>query len=110
MRGARNLALAPALAFAVAGCTGAKPASEPTGATRVRVGLSLDTLKEERWQRDRDFFVERIKELGGDVDVQAANSNDQLQNSQAENIRKYLGAVEGMVNRANAVSSGLFEI
>jgi hypothetical protein len=29
------------------------------GAGRVRIGLSMDTLKEERWQGDRDMFVKR---------------------------------------------------
>lgn len=40
------------------------------------IGLSLDTLKEERWQKDRDLFVSKAKELGADVLVQAANSDD----------------------------------
>jgi len=88
VRAVVRLSLGFALAAGVLACTGAKP-PEQSGAAKaavIRVGLSLDTLKEERWQRDRDFFVERIKELGGEVDVQAANSNDQLQNSQAENM------------------------
>ncbi len=55
-------------------------------ATKIRIGLSMDTLKEERWQRDRDLFVSKAKELGAEVYVQAANGNDALQNSQAENL------------------------
>src|SRR5580658_7541449 len=53
---------------------------------RIKIGLSLDTLKEERWQHDRDLFVAKCKALGADVLVQAANSDDALQNSQAENL------------------------
>lgn len=45
-------------------------------ADKVLIGLSLDTLKEERWQGDRDLFVKRAKELGADVLVQSANSDD----------------------------------
>jgi D-xylose transport system substrate-binding protein len=56
------------------------------GGNGLKIGLSLDTLKEERWQHDRDLFVAKAKELGADVLVQAANSNDALQNSQAENL------------------------
>lgn len=56
------------------------------GAKKIRIGLSLDTLKEERWQKDRDLFVAKCKALGAEVLVQAANSNDALQNSQAENL------------------------
>ncbi len=52
---------------------------------KIKIGLSLDTLKEERWQHDRDLFVAKAKALGADVLVQAANSDDALQNSQAEN-------------------------
>jgi len=44
-----------------------------------RIGLSLDTLKEGRWQADRDAFVARAKALGAEVLVQAANSDDAKQ-------------------------------
>jgi D-xylose transport system substrate-binding protein len=46
---------------------------------RVRIGLSLDTLKEERWQRDRDRFVAKATALGAEVFVQSANSDDTRQ-------------------------------
>jgi D-xylose transport system substrate-binding protein len=57
-----------------------------SGPAKIKIGLSLDTLKEERWQHDRDLFVAKAKELGVDVLVQAANSDDIRQNSQAENL------------------------
>ena len=47
--------------------------------TRPLIGLSLDTLKEERWQGDRDMFVKRANELGADVEVLSANSDDTRQ-------------------------------
>src|SRR5258708_11628821 len=53
---------------------------------KIKIGLSLDTLKEERWQHDRDIFTTKANELGADVLVQAANSDDAQQNSQAENL------------------------
>lgn len=43
------------------------------------IGLSMDTLKEERWQGDRDHFVARAKVLGAEVLVQSANSDDTRQ-------------------------------
>lgn len=52
----------------------------------IKIGLSMDTLQTERWQRDRDYIVAKAKELGAEVLVQVANSNDSLQNSQAENL------------------------
>jgi D-xylose transport system substrate-binding protein len=65
-------------------CGGKKDA--PAGEKKIRIGFSLDTLKEARWNRDRDLFVEKARELGAEVLVQAANSDDALQNSQAENL------------------------
>lgn len=46
---------------------------------RVTIGLSMDTLKEARWQKDRDIFVKRAGELGAQVLVQSANSDDTRQ-------------------------------
>ena len=56
------------------------------GARKVTIGFSLDTLKEERWQRDRDMFVAECEKRGARVLVQAANNDATLQNSQAENL------------------------
>jgi D-xylose transport system substrate-binding protein len=58
----------------------------PAGEKKIRIGFSMDTLKEARWNRDRDLFVEKARELGAEVLVQAANGDDALQNSQAENL------------------------
>ncbi len=51
--------------------------TNPTAKTRI--GLSLDTLKEERWQRDRDTFVAKAQALGAEVIVLSANSDDTQQ-------------------------------
>ena len=48
------------------------------------IGLSMDTLKEERWQGDRDLFVARANELGAEVLVQSANSDDTRQISDVQ--------------------------
>jgi len=56
------------------------------GPRQIKIGLSMDTMKEERWQKDRDLFTRRVEELGGRVFLQVANGNDQLQNEQAENL------------------------
>ncbi len=74
-----------ALAGAMLGCS-KKPAPGGAGDLPVVIGFSMDTLREERWQRDRDLFVARGEELGAKVLVQAANSDDALQNSQADNL------------------------
>ncbi len=43
----------------MAGCGGgAKKEHQPT------IGLLLETLKEERWQKDRDYFVAAAEKVG----------------------------------------------
>lgn len=65
--------------------TGATPQSSSKRA-RPLIGLSLDTLKEERWQRDRDNFVKNATELGADVKVQSANGDDVRQVSDVQSL------------------------
>ena len=48
------------------------------------IGFSMDTLKEERWQGDRDLFVSRARDLGAEVLVQSANSDDTRQISDVQ--------------------------
>jgi D-xylose transport system substrate-binding protein len=52
----------------------------------VRIGFSMDTLKEERWQRDKALVEQRAKEVGAVLDVQVANGDDAVQTKQAENM------------------------
>jgi D-xylose transport system substrate-binding protein len=58
---------------------GTGPAGVEKKRERPLIGLSMDTLKEARWQGDRDMFVKRAGELGADVQVQEANSDDSRQ-------------------------------
>ena len=52
----------------------------------VRIGFSMDTLKEERWQRDKQLIEERAKQVGAQLDVQVANGDDAVQTKQADNM------------------------
>lgn len=65
-----------------------KPESKLTdmGKRQVKIGISMATLQEERWKRDRDIMLEEAKNLGAFVIDQSANGNESLQNSQAENL------------------------
>jgi D-xylose transport system substrate-binding protein len=69
-----------------AACSRPAAVNSPVSKARVRIGFSMDTLQEERWQRDRDLFVAHARALGADVIVQAAAGDDYLQLSQAENM------------------------
>jgi D-xylose transport system substrate-binding protein len=50
------------------------------------IGLSLGTLRSERWVQDRDLFVARAEELGAEVIVLAADEDPEKQTTQAENL------------------------
>lgn len=76
--------------FMMAGCTKqestAGKSATPQKGKAVKIGLSMDDLRLERWQHDRDLFVAKAKELGAEVVVQSANGDDQTQFSQCENL------------------------
>lgn len=52
----------------------------------IRIGFSMDTLLEDRWLRDRDLFRESVEALGAEVEIVAANGDDALQITQAEEL------------------------
>ena len=68
-----------------AGTTSAEVDTAATTAAGT-IGFSLGTLAQRRWQIDRRFVEERAAELGFDVVVQAAEDDERLQVSQAENL------------------------
>lgn len=74
-------ALALCAPLLLAGC---KKDAQAAGDAPLRIGLSLADLKEERWQRDRDFFVARAKALGAEVIVQDASGDPNAQLRQAD--------------------------
>lgn len=53
---------------------------------KLKIGLSVSDLTLERWQHDRDFFVEKAEELGAEVIVQSANGDEEKQLSQIQNM------------------------
>lgn len=64
---------------------GAATGSAKSGGKPV-IGLSMDTLKEERWIADRDLFTEQARSLGAEVQVLSANSDDTRQLRDVESL------------------------
>ncbi len=60
--------------------------STTSGQKRPLIGLSLDTLKEERWQNDSKLFQKRCAEVGADVLVQSANGDDTRQINDVQSL------------------------
>lgn len=61
----------------------------PTASARKKgyvIGLAMDTLKEARWQTDRDLFVKQAEAHGVRVLVQDAGSNDSIQIQHVESF------------------------
>lgn len=46
----------------------------------------MDTLKEERWTRDKALVQQRARDVGALLDVQVANGDDAVQTKQCENM------------------------
>jgi D-xylose transport system substrate-binding protein len=61
-------------------------AGPDSGPKKIKLGLSMDTLKEARWAKDRDAFVARAKELGAEVTVLSANGDDTRQVADVESL------------------------
>ncbi len=53
---------------------------------KIKIGLSMDSLRVERWQKDRDIFIREAEKLGAEVIVQSADEDAVKQNEQAENM------------------------
>ena len=109
MRKARGLAFAlaaaSALAWAAACATNTNTTQNGAGNTngasstaggyqrktkkpgeKVYIGFSMDTLKEERWQRDKALVEAKAAEMGAQLDVQVANGDDAVQTKQCDNM------------------------
>src|SRR5260370_41862325 len=56
------------------------------GTGPVRIGFSMDTLKEERCQRDKQLVEQRCKAKGAGCQVLGADGNDSTQRKQAQTL------------------------
>lgn len=52
----------------------------------ITIGFAMDSLKEERWQKDKKFFLNKANELNVKVRVTEANGDENLQTTQVENL------------------------
>lgn len=86
-------------AFALVGCvnqaannaTTNAPANSGSTATadpskKVKIGFSMATVKEERWQRDRAAFEEHCKKMNVECVITVANNDSNRQSNDVENL------------------------
>ena len=55
-------------------------------AKKPLIGVSIRSLSEERWAREKDIMEQLAKEMGADIMFTDANHDENLQNSQIENL------------------------
>ncbi len=53
---------------------------------KIRIGFLMDSLQQERWQKDRDIFIKHAEDLGAEVLLQTADGKDEVQLKQAESL------------------------
>ena len=74
----------------------------------LTIGFSIDTLAIERWQRDMDIFINKVRELGAEVIVQNAGNNIEEQNRQLLYLlERNVDAVVVLPKVADAISDSL---
>lgn len=53
---------------------------------KIKIGFAMDTVKEERWQRDRTAFEEHCKKMNVECLVRVANNRAEVQANDVENL------------------------
>ncbi len=79
-------------AIGVFGCGSGGP--QPNGSNtkaadpgkKTKIGFSMATVKEERWQRDRDAFEAHCKKIGVDCVILVADNNSDRQANDVDNL------------------------
>ncbi|HUF04602.1 MAG TPA: substrate-binding domain-containing protein [Aridibacter sp.] len=77
-------------ALVLSGCVQAPNGNDAVAASRddgkLKIGFSMATLKEERWQRDRAEFEKHCKKMGVECVITVANANAQKQANDVDNL------------------------
>lgn len=81
-----NVLLLSLVALFLAACDQGSQGEPVEDASNLTIGLSVADLTLERWQHDRDIFVETAEEYGAEVIVQSADGDEAVQTSQVENM------------------------
>lgn len=95
MKNWKSIVILSACVLFIMACVGA-PNEQATGDgssqtnknpnRKIKIGFAMDTLKEERWQRDRAAFEARCKELNVDCVITVADNNAEKQSNDVENL------------------------
>jgi D-xylose ABC transporter substrate-binding protein len=53
---------------------------------KVKIGLLMDNYEQDRWERDRDYFIQEADELGAEVLIEVADGDPVKQYEQAQKL------------------------
>lgn len=104
------------LSMVAVGCSPANvepPVTESAKLTvdeQLYVGFVLDTLKDERWYKDKELFEEAVESRGVRVKTLAANGSDDVQLKQAELLVEEGADVLVIVPRDAAFAASIVEM
>lgn len=83
-------------AFLIAGCVNAPQETANTAANtnaanrdpnrKIKIGFSMATVKEERWQRDREAFEAHCKQMNAECLITVADNNKEKQVNDVDNL------------------------
>ena len=82
----------------------------PAPAPTLTIGFSIDTLAIERWQRDMNVFINKVKELGADVIVQNAGNSIEEQNRQLMYLMERTDAIVVLPKDASSITESVQKI
>ncbi|MCR4788616.1 MAG: substrate-binding domain-containing protein [Lachnospiraceae bacterium] len=83
----RTILIISAMLLGLCGCSGKEPQAktdDKVKEVKLKIGMCFDSFVIERWQRDRDVFVQAAKEMGAEVNVQNANGDVEEQKKQID--------------------------
>lgn len=80
------------------------------GGDKIKIGLSLDDLRLERWQKDRDYFVKEAESLGAEVIYVSSDGNATKQLADIENlIAQNVDVLVVIANDGNSLSPAIMQ-
>jgi len=74
------------LLFIVVSMTAVACSNGPSGPRKIKIGFAMDTLKEERWVRDHDAFVDHCKRIGVECVITVADNKADKQANDVDNL------------------------
>ena len=82
----------------------------PAPVHTLTIGFSIDTLAIERWQRDMDVFINKVKELGANVIVQNSGNSIEEQNRQLLYLMERTDAIVVLPKDASSITESIQKI